>query len=86
MNIYRDNQVCISNQTKWMLGRIVRAANSSESSDVPEKVDALAERILREWVGQKHPELNVLWVKREAINLEAVDAVKPKLSEPAVPF
>lgn len=78
----------ISGETKWKLNRIVRGQNSAKGDEltVPANIDALAENILAEWITTNHAQLDGLYEQREAIDQQAVEAVKRKQAGTVVPF
>lgn len=89
MSTYREATLQVSNQTKWSLVRVVRGRNAAKGEDdlaLPATTDALADKILAEWITANYPQLDALYDQREALDSQAVEAVKLKQPGIAVPF
>lgn len=72
-DIIRSRSIAVSHEVYWML-RILSKAQRSNCGplDSPEGPDAIGERILREYLAAKHPDLVVLWARRGEVDDEAV--------------
>jgi len=68
---FRDSEILISNALRWKLTRIVKATQPTDPMEPNGSVDALAEKILTDWIAQHHPKLAELWDRRQALDTEA---------------
>lgn len=80
---FRESEVAISHKTRWQLTRIVKATKSTDAMDSNGTVDALAERILSDWLKDHCPALADLWNKRQQIDTEAEALAAPTKTEKA---